>query len=427
MLSLCGVLAVAGCGGRSADAGGGANQSTKLSSGAWNLTLPLTLSGGFGSGQEACTSLTLTLDLIDNDDALSAFMGANGSMVKPSFDRAKDGSLTLAAPVTFGAAAGSVQSPFPAMPDGCSATSVSFDSLTLRGQDMDGDGRLDHLTGEGKGSAGFYFGDEADMPELAFTVAGVPDQTGPSIVTGSYPHNPVDAVLLNVSEPLQSAVLSLAGDSVVDFQGPAANDALIQLTTARVLPFSGSWTLAGSGQDFAGLPLGIGGAFTTLTDPGVFAQDGFEGPLSATLGGGAELIDGTSGVTIPNGKRALFVPPNGSATLHLAGPAKGFTQLTMTFLKLSESASQASEGSGIVTAEVAVIGGSKRSVTYLEPKDSTTTAITDGEWQAESSPIVLSVPLEAQGTDVAVRFSVIECGGLPCPPDALVIDDLKLE
>ncbi|HEY1535850.1 MAG TPA: hypothetical protein VGF76_17640, partial [Polyangiaceae bacterium] len=40
---------------------------------------------------------------------------------------------------------------------------------------------------------------------------------------------------------------------------------------------------------------------------------------------------------------------------------------------------------------------------------------------------ILSVPLQELGTDVAVRFSVTDCQGMPCPPGALVIDDLKLE
>jgi hypothetical protein len=455
MLSLCGVLAVAGCGGKSAEAGaaptssssagaaangtagspgaaggtadlagasdGGASagaasdQPAKLSSGAWNVTLPLTLSGGFEADAErACTSLSLTLDLIDNGDSLSAFLGANGTMLKGSFDRAMDGSLSLAAPVHFDEA--------PGLGD-CSATSIGFDSLTLHAQDTDGDGQLDHLTGVGTGSTTFLFGDEEDETKLAFSLDGVPDQTAPSIDTGNDAHSPLDPIVLKVSEPLESATLSLAGTPVVDFQGPAANDALIQLTTDRVLPFSGSWTLAGTARDFAGLQLEVGGAFTTLADPGLFAQDGFEGLLAATLTNGAAVVDGTSGITMPSGTRALLVPPNGSATLHLAGPASGFKQLTMTFVKLSQVAA----GGGVVTAEVAVIGGSKRSTTYLEPKGSETAAISNQQWKLESPPTVLSVPLQEQGTDVAVRFSVIECGGMPCPPSALVIDDLKLE
>ncbi|HEX3855001.1 MAG TPA: hypothetical protein VHW01_28760 [Polyangiaceae bacterium] len=37
-------------------------------------------------------------------------------MLKASFDRAEDGLLTLAAPASFDAVAGSVQSPFSALP-----------------------------------------------------------------------------------------------------------------------------------------------------------------------------------------------------------------------------------------------------------------------------------------------------------------------
>jgi hypothetical protein len=409
---------LAGASDGGASAGAASDQPAKLGSGAWNATLPLTLSGGFEPGadaERACTSLALTLDLIDNGDALSAFVGANGNMLKASFDRAENGSLSLAGPVYFDGAEGLGV---------CSATSIGFDSLTLHGQDTDGDGQLDHLTGVGTGSTTFLFGDILDKTKLAFSLDGVPDQTAPSVDIGSDAHNPLNPVLLNVSEPLQSATLSLAGVPVVDFQGPAANDALIQLTNDRVLPFSGSWALAGTARDFTGLAVELGGAFTTLADPGLFAQDGFEGPLAA-LTYGASLVDETSGIAVPSGKRALLVPPGGSATLHLAGSASGFTQLTMTFLKLGNDSTQV--GGGILWVEVAVIGGSKRSTTYLEPKGSETTAISNERWKFESSPTVLSVPLRELGTDVAVRFSVTDCQGMPCPPGALVIDDLKLE
>ena len=94
-----------------------------------------------------------------------------------------------------------------------------------------------------------------------------------------------------------------------ELTSPKPEAGLIALTTAAVLPFSATWTLSGTGKDFAGLDLQLGQTLETEADPGLFAQDGFEGPLHANLAEGAALLDASTTLKAPAGKQALLVKP----------------------------------------------------------------------------------------------------------------------
>lgn len=54
-------------------------------------------------------------------------------------------------------------------------------------------------------------------------------------------------------------------------------------------------------------------SFSTLADPGLFAQDGFEGPVNAYIAGSLAVADSAT-VPIPAGKKALAIPPYAYST-----------------------------------------------------------------------------------------------------------------
>ena len=385
-----------------------------LSTSEWNVKFHLQLAHPPQSTDaHNCEDLVLTLDLIDQGGTLKAFLGADGNMINTTFVRTRQAdSLELPVRFQFGPAKGP-----------CSLASYQFETMTLRAVDSNNDGQSDRLEGSGAGSESFVvFDGMGEQIPMTFTLEGVPDDSAPSVDFGGNARNPLDGLRFEVSEPLSAPKVYLDGPTMVPFFIPQAGDALIELTSDSVLSFGGTWHLAGSAADFAGHPLVTGSALSTVQDPGSFAQDGFEGPLAAILTGGARVIDSSYGIGLPSGSHALLIPPDGSATLHLAKATKG-KALTMKFIKLLTDG--LADGP---TAQIhaAAIGGSQRAESTFTVTG-TRTSISIDQWRAASAQIALVVPLIETTSDAIVRFSVFTADAPHYPPTALVIDDLTLD
>jgi hypothetical protein len=161
-----------------------------------------------------------------------------------------------------------------------------------------------------------------DVPFTA-TLVGVVDHTGPGLALF-----PVDVAEMH---PL-------------DLQGVGANELLPAGTSARLvapdgtmvpfvsLPVGSAVGVSGfqldknalnfattyrievlpSAVDLAGNATAVLPSVTTRQGPGLFAQDGFEGPVEALLGGMVKVVDATAQV-VPTGNRAIrFAPINSS-------------------------------------------------------------------------------------------------------------------
>ena len=186
----------------------------------------------------------------------------------------------------------------------------------------------DSIGGSGKASGTVILGDQGFTIEFSFTLQGVPDATKPSLLAPSNPH-PLDGVLLRTTEPvaLTSSVTltdTATGSVSQPLTGYSASDgAFGAFSSALILPFGSSWKLSATGGDLAHLPFDIAALppIAVLADPGLFAQDGFEGTPTLSLTGGAKIVASVGTLPAIKGSKSLFVPSGGSATLHVARPA----------------------------------------------------------------------------------------------------------
>lgn len=174
------------------------------------------------------------------------------------------------------------------------------------------------------------------MSDFNFTLSGVLDREGPQFYPAFDYVHPLDFPGVNVNELLPvgtTAQLVYDGTMAIPMTGLPAQSAIGVSGfdfTGKALAFATTYSLQilPAAVDMAGnlstnLP-----STTTFADPGIFAQDGFEGPLSAYLAEPAAIVDGTS-LPIPAGKKALGFPPesewnpvyNGRFTARLAVPA----------------------------------------------------------------------------------------------------------
>jgi hypothetical protein len=387
-----------------------------LTQGAWDVTA--TLAAKVPGTTLPLETLSFTLDVQGDAQGLSAILGVAGRAV--AFPLQRTSNTSASATSTDGVSLWLVDAP-------SSVLGLNFHSLTLTASDPNADGIADRIEGTAAAQLEISCGDCVHDDDVALTLTGQPDGTPPRLNVPSVPVNPLDALDFAVSEPLQSVQLALAGTNKIAIDTPSiaadgSSTWLVDFPFPQVLPFSGRWQVTGSGQDFANHALDLSGSvLTTLDDPGVLAQDGFEGTLNALLTGDAAFVDVASGLPIPHGKQALFVPPNGSATLHLMRlPSQH--QLTATVVDLTNDLQNGPFGVFVA----GVVGGSERST--LQWRDSALRKPTgNAAWTQAGAAVTASASLGDGGTDVVIRLSPSSCLG-PCGPGAaLLIDDLQIQ
>jgi hypothetical protein len=199
---------------------------------------------------------------------------------------------------------------------------------------------------------------------------------------------------------------------------------IIGFSLDRILPFGGHWELRATGADLAGRPLAVSGAISTAADPGVQAQDGFEGTLAANSEG-ASLMTGYGTVPALSGAHSLWLESRRAVTLHLQ---RSGNESKLRFVARGFSESQAG-ATVALSVDAGIVGGTKR-VTGKPTTTESAPASASGDatlgWVSDA--LTYQVTLSEPGTDVIVNLSSPGCEPyLACPATHWLIDDLKLE
>lgn len=396
--------------------GGGSS----LARSSWEVSLPLTVTSMQRPFPLSCSALTFTMHLEPQAVGLDATLGYNGRVTSGQLVP-KDGAYELVAPL-----------PLPGRTE-CGEASFGMTRLSLHAADGSGDGVADLISGQGDGTGTMPLDDEIYRFAFSFELSGTPDVTRPTLIAPGMLH-PLDGVRLAASEALApSSQLSLQGSPSVSLQADGAGVGPIGiLLSDRILPFSGTWTVMGAAEDLIGLPIETGIQVTSLTDPGLFAEDGFEGAtLAATLTGSAQVVSNVGSLPALSGGKSLQVSIGSSATLHLARPP-GATTVRLVSRSLRTPSYCFFGGLGIGGVDpppvtVGVIGG----VSRPRPEARSTgvsVAVQDSPVNYAGPPQEVSVPLDEPGSDVVVRIAPpINLNGTYCYPAGVLIDDLRVE
>jgi len=400
--------------------GGAEGDSIPLAESSWNTSLALTVTKSAGIVNINCAATGFTLHVSPSGSNLKAIIGGVGFVQPGELIGDSAGAPTYSVSRAL---------PVPASSE-CDLESIELTQLALRASDADGDGTADRIGGRGKANGRVVVGDQGFTAELSFTLEGVPDTTQPTLVAPSNPH-PLDSVLLRTTEPIaltSSVTLTSTGTTSADqpLSGyTAGNGAFGYFSTPVILPFGSSWKVSATGGDLANLPFDIEALppIAVLADPGLFAQDGFENTPALTLGGDAKIVTSVGTMGAITGNKSLFVPPDASASLHLAR-ASGTSSVRFTVQSLMNDSGTTVSG---LLAEAGVIGGSVR-VRYDQPIMSTpSTDTSDNTWKYAGPKQEVTLGLTESGSDVVIRFATPVCRGLCPPARALLIDDLRVE
>ncbi|HEY0467581.1 MAG TPA: hypothetical protein VGC79_25445, partial [Polyangiaceae bacterium] len=267
-----------------AGAGGIGGDSVLLGEGSWDTTLALTVTATepVPNTNISCAASSFTLHFSPSGSNLKTITGRDGSVENGELIRGTQGSPRYSVSQALSVPTGA----------DCNLRSIDIIELTLQGWDEDGDGIADRIGGSGKARGIFIVGDAGLTVQLSFTLQGVPDRTKPSLLAPSDLH-PLDGVFLRTTEPVAfSSSVTLvdtgAGSTSHALSGNVASvGAFGTFSSAQILPFGSSWKLSVTGGDLANLPFDIAALppIAVLADPGLFAQDGFEGTPVLSLTG----------------------------------------------------------------------------------------------------------------------------------------------
>lgn len=397
---------------------GGANDSALLIESAWDITVTATW-----VEPELDVDLPpfpLTLALLDKGPSFTGILSRDGRMsilevirqggARARFQAAKYGYI----PFSLG---GSGEG---------ALIALMLQTLTLTALDDDSDGIADRLVGTGDGAIERSCGDCSYSSPVTLKVSGKPDRTAPALNLPETPLNPLDELRVSVSEALKSGLLELSGNPPVSLFAGKTDALPIWFTTPTVLPFSGTWNVTGVGRDFAERLLDLRAAsVTTLADPGIFAEDGFETAPNVSLTGAAAVVDASSGLPIPSGSHALLLPPGSSATFHIKRTAASASKSTISahFVELKSE----EEWWPMIDFRAAVIGGGRRGWDGHAISDDPLPT-THPIWIDASPAYVAQIVLNEAGNDIGVLIAAKTMPPGPgAPPGALLIDALTLE
>ena len=258
---------------------------------------------GGGSGLPATHQFTLLVDWAGN----TATSGAGGTANK----------VTLVQSGGAWTTQGRIQLTLSISPDENSASGrpyLTYERISIR---PTVDGCAGSATGNYQGS----YGDMVFTIPFEAELAGVVDQAGPSLLV--FPNSkteihPLDlyGVASNELMPPGTSARWVAGDgTLVPMSSLPAGGALGVsgfLLKDRALAFASSYRLEvlPSAIDLVGNLTDAPPALATVAGPGLFSQDGFEGPLDALLGGKVKVID-ASALPVPSGTKAIRFAPIG--------------------------------------------------------------------------------------------------------------------
>jgi hypothetical protein len=330
---------------------------------------------------------------------------------------------------------------------GTSFQSISYDQIFLQIT-------TDGCSGTASGSVAVAITDEIYKGIFTAVLTGTIDRQSPQLI--SSPRDPVaihplDSVRLDSSELLPAAsqvrLQTAQGSSVTLAALPADGadgvsgfvlgaQALAFGKTYQTIVQPGFADLAGNQAAPDSLP-----TFTTLVDPGLFAQDGFEGTVAAYLSGSVGPMD-SSKAPVPTGLRALLIPGlgwqrlvndgcEGRFTARMA-VSLGATTVKARFRTIRVLGLMASPFFG--TLQLGVPNGTLVTYVAMPSTDAVASSQPDpagplpGSSTYSYGPLMeWSFPLPAGSKDEILFDLFPRCGEPFTPSDGLLLDDLRVE
>jgi hypothetical protein len=314
--------------------------------------------------------------------------------------------------------------------------------LEMLGFGVDGAGKL---SGHATGSVSYLISDYGYSAQATFALSGVADATPPALTQASGTVDPLARLHLAASEALSvagaPALVGMTSGDRIPLAAAAVGDGAPGLASGFDLPdvmlrWGEAYTVDAAGvTDLAGHALAAPPTETTPAAPPLAPEDGFEAVTGTTYGGAGVLVGGplapiagTKSLILmagPGLPSSLPYPRTPSVALRLA-VAPGDT--VVRFDRRLVAAYMTGAGfQGEVRVGSVGHPVTRQQSLFAMNLERVSLGASGEVWQSAVDTVELPLPA---GTTGEVTFEIVgqtsRCG-LPPPPTALVIDNLRVE
>lgn len=298
--------------------------------------------------------------------------------------------------------------------------------------------------GDGQGAYSRTIGDLYYTTPFTAVLSGVVDRAPPVLALPTTNVHPLDFAWVSADEALPPATTAElrddAGQVLALTPVPASPPVGVSAFSmpGRALAFARTYSLGllPAAVDLAGNAMATLPSITTLADPGLFAQDGFEGAINAYTTGNFTVVDSAI-LPVPSGNKAMSVAPiwatscNDRFTVRMAVPS-GATAVKLSYLAYATAPATPYSGTPSDYGYSFVVAVPNGSV---------------GQAPMERTPLPSPWPGSLPGSST-YAFGSLTQGQLALPPDAhgevifdlsrhcmepptsiagLILDDLRVE
>jgi hypothetical protein len=258
------------------------------------------------------------------------------------------------------------------------------------------------------------------------SLVGKVDHRTPIAYGPSANSDPYAGLSINLDKPMAAeATVTVTPSGGPSFTMAARTESgyVVGFDSDMIMPVGQSFHAKFSGRDLAGVGTPADIEWSSLSDFGVLATDGFESGSTRGISGGT-VVD-SYGVPAISGQKMLRVAPGVSTLLRLAAmPGAGRVLLDIRVLNECPAGTGPSQVS--IAVKVGVMGSGRAEETGASLGNTTSTTVgTDSIRVGELT--ALAVPLPTGAGDVLVQFLGASYMGAGCTRIGALVDNVRLE
>jgi hypothetical protein len=238
--------------------------------------------------------------------------------------------------------------------------------------------------------------------------------------------DPYAGLSINLDKPMAAdSTVTVTPSGGPSFTMAARTEAgyVVGFDSDMIMPAGQSFHARFSGLDLAGIGTPSDIEWSSLSDFGVLATDGFESGSTSGISGGT-VVD-SYGVPAISGQKMLRVAPGVSTLLHLAA-VPGAQRVLLDIRVLNECSAGATPSQVSIAVKVGVMGSGGAEVTTVSTGSTTSATVGTGSIGV-GQLTSLTLPLPTGAGDVLVQLLGAGYLGAGCMRVGALVDNVRLE
>ena len=258
------------------------------------------------------------------------------------------------------------------------------------------------------------------------SLSGKVDQRTPIAYGPSANADPHAGLSINLDKPMaagSTVTVTPSGSPSFTMAARTESGYVVGFDSDMIMPLGQSFHAKFSGLDLVGMGTPSDIEWSSLSDFGVLATDGFESGSTSGISGGT-VVD-SYGVPALSGRKMLRVAPGVGVLLHLAA-VPGAERVVLDIRVLNECSAGTGPSQVGIAAKVGVMGSAGAEETTVSIGNTTSTTVATGSSRV-GELTSLTLPLPTGAGDVLVQLLGANYVGAGCMRIGALVDNVRLQ